>query len=48
MGELHFNDVKALEELNIRNAESLAKVIDLQDSHNRENRERVHKELQEK
>lgn len=48
MGELHFNDVKGLEDLHAHNAELLAKAIELQDHQNRENRERVHKELQEK
>lgn len=48
MGELHFNDVKGLEDLHAHNAELLARNIELQDIQNRENRERVHKELQEK
>ena len=35
MGELHFNDIKALEDLHAHNAELLARVMDLQDHQNR-------------
>lgn len=48
MGELHFNDVKGLEDIYAHNAQLLNKIVLLQDTHNRQNRERVHKELQQK
>ena len=48
MGELHFHDVKGLEDLHQHNAGLMVQQILVQDALTRENRERVHKELQEK